>query len=115
MLHPVLIAEDSVADFFLANRAFARALSPVSLFHADDGADAIAYLQGEAPYRDRKRYPLPHVLVTDLKMPRIDGFELIEWMRQHERFKTTPIVVISNSNEPEDQEREKNWGHRNTF
>jgi len=60
-----------------------------------DGSSAIAYLNGSGEYRDREKFPLPSVLLLDLKMPRLDGFQVMEWLKTQKRFNDLLIVVVS--------------------
>jgi CheY-like chemotaxis protein len=61
------------------------------------GLEAIAYLNGDPPYRDRGRYPLPFLVLLDIKMPRVDGFDVLRWVRQQPRFANLPEVMLTGS------------------
>lgn len=98
----VLIAEDDENDAFLLRRAIAK-VDPLATFHiVDNGADAIAYMKGDGKYADRDKYPFPRVLITDLKMPKFNGFELLAWLLEHPDCNVIPKVVLSASNQTED-------------
>jgi CheY-like chemotaxis protein len=75
---------------------------------ATDGAEAIAYLQGEGRYGQREEFPLPDLLLLDLKMPLANGFEVIEWVRARPRLAPLRIVVLTTS----DQSRDIDRAHR---
>src|ERR1051326_8590666 len=78
----VLIAEDDPSDVFLLKRAFALAQIPATLHFVRDGQEAIDYLEGEAAYNDRTAYPLPDLMLLDLKMPKLNGFDVLSWLRR---------------------------------
>ena len=78
----VLIAEDDPGDVFLLQRAFSTAGVSASLHFVRDGQEAIDYLGGEASFADRTAYPLPELMLLDLKMPRLNGFDVLEWLRK---------------------------------
>jgi len=105
-----LLVEDSPDDTFLVQRAFKSAGLSHPLFAVEDGSQAIAYLSGKGPYADRKVYPLPRLVICDLKMPRVTGFEVIEWMRKDGFAKLVPIIVMSSSALPQDVNREYELG-----
>lgn len=67
-----------------------------------DGMEAMAYLRGEGEYADRERFPLPDVLLLDLNMPRMNGFETLAALRAEERWGLLPVYVLSASNLPAD-------------
>ena len=77
----VLYIEDNVDDFILLKFASRKCGTPFSLRHAADGKQAIAYLTGAGAYADRDEYPFPDLVLLDLRMPRLDGFELLQWLR----------------------------------
>jgi CheY-like chemotaxis protein len=62
-----------------------------------DGEEAIKYLRGDGQYSDRKEYPFPDLLMTDLKMPKMNGLEVLEWIRQHQDCANLPVVILSGS------------------
>jgi CheY-like chemotaxis protein len=75
-----------------------------------DGAEAIDYLRGVDDYADRERFPLPVLILMDLKMPRVDGFEFLAWLRREPGLKIIPVVVFSSSNLPQDVRRAYDLG-----
>src|SRR5258708_6317532 len=70
-----------------------------------DGQEAIEYLQGAGKYHDRSQYPFPSVIFTDLKMPRVGGFEILEWLRAHPECSVIPVIILSASRLEADVQR----------
>jgi CheY-like chemotaxis protein len=101
----ILIAEDDPNDALLLRRAFQKNGIETPVHISADGADAIAYLRGAGPYGDRERYPFPRAIITDLKMPRCSGFELLEWLDEHAECSVIPTLVLSASAEDRDVKR----------
>ncbi len=93
----ILLVEDDPNDVLLIQRAFrkARLVNPLQVVR--DGEEAIAYLGGEGAYADREQYPLPALVLLDLKLPRRSGFEVLQWIRQHAGLKRVPVVVLTSS------------------
>lgn len=94
---PVLLVEDNPDDVFFIERAFQSAQLAHPLHVLEDGEAAIEYLSGKGKYANRAAFPLPGLVLADLKLPRINGFELIEWMRHDLSCKLVPIVILSSS------------------
>ncbi len=67
-----------------------------------DGAQAIQYLGGEDKYADREAYPLPRLIVMDIKMPRQSGFDVLESLKHDPRFRRIPVIIVSGSDRPQD-------------
>jgi CheY-like chemotaxis protein len=101
----ILVAEDSAVDAFFLQRAFNRAGMAVALHVVRDGQDVVDYLQGVGHFGDRTENPLPRLLLLDLDMPRLNGFEVLRWLRQQPAFKALGVVIFSNSGEPRDVNR----------
>ncbi|ACB73330.1 response regulator [Opitutus terrae] len=104
-LDPILLVEDEPDAVTLLQHAFARAgiSHPVHTVH--DGDQAIAYLDGRSAFADRSAYPLPSVVLLDLKLPRCSGLEVLAWIRGDPRFATLPVVVLTSSKERSDLRR----------
>ncbi len=102
---PVLLVEDSPDDAFFVKRAFASAGLNHPLSFVEDGAQAIEYLCGKGKYADRNMYPVPGLVIADLKMPRVSGFDLIRWMRSDGYARLIPVIVLSSSALPQDVNR----------
>ena len=75
-----------------------------------DGEEAIEYLSGKGRYGDRERYPLPCVIITDLKMPKLNGFELLKWLSHRPEFDRVPKLVLSSSSEQRDRDQAASLG-----
>jgi CheY-like chemotaxis protein len=93
----VLLVEDDPYDAKLIVRAVekARFLNPIET--VADGEAAVAYLSGQPPYDDRARYPLPVLILLDLKLPKLDGFEVLRWIRGLPLLRRIPVVVLTSS------------------
>ena len=100
--HSVLLVENNQDDILLTQRAFQKAKFTAELAVVEDGDLAIHYLNGYGQYSDRARYPLPTLLLLDLKLPRRSGFEVIEWIRADTRMQRLPVVILSSSNQKRD-------------
>ena len=96
----ILVAEDDSTDAFFLQRAFNRAGIPVALHFVRDGEEVIQYLEGSGPFADRASNPLPSLLLLDLKMPRLDGFDVLSWIRKRPEFDHLQVVLFSSSDEP---------------
>lgn len=94
---PILLAEDDKNDIFLMRRAFDSAGFQNPLFVVHNGQEVIEYLSGAQPYEDREKAPLPGLLLLDLKMPLMDGFDVLRWLRKRAEFDTLPVVILSSS------------------
>ncbi len=99
---PILLVEDNPDDEALTLRAFSKneVRRPVVVAH--DGVEAIEYLFGTGEYANRDRHPLPEVILLDLKLPRIDGLEVLRRIRAEEATAMLPVVVLTTSGEPRD-------------
>ncbi|WP_293351368.1 MULTISPECIES: response regulator [unclassified Microcoleus] len=94
----ILLVEDSPVDILLMQRAFRdRIFTNTSLQIVRDGDAAVFYLNGDGEYSDRERYPLPAIILLDLKLPRRSGHEVLSWLKQQPQLKRLPVVVLTSS------------------
>lgn len=101
------LIEDNLHDVRLVEQALKNAPPHLRLIHVGDAWDAVNYLRGEDHYSDRKKHPLPDVILLDLKMPGFDGFDFLHWLRTDspDHQKLLPVIVMSSSTLKEDVER----------
>ncbi len=93
----ILLAEDNQDDVLLVRRAFQRCgfVNPIEV--VPNGVEAIKYLKGQGDYGNREMYPIPSVLLLDLKMPILSGFDVLKWVRSHPEWKVLPVIVLTTS------------------
>ena len=101
----ILQVEDCEEDVFLLKYAFKRAEIENPVYVAVDGQQAIEYLGGAGTYSDRKQYPLPCLVLLDLKLPRKKGLEVLEWIRAEPTLKWLIVIILSSSIHDKDVER----------
>ena len=106
----ILLAEDDENDIFLMGRAFDRAGIPNPLFVVRNGQEAVDYLAGTGDYAQRDKYPLPGLMLLDLKMPWMDGFDVLKWLRTHPQFDLLPVVVLTSSKLQSDVDKSRQLG-----
>ena len=93
-------------------RAFEKARLANPLQVVRDGEEAIAYLSGAGDFADREAHPLPVIILLDLKLPRVSGFEVLEWLQNHPELADIPVVVLTSSDEQPDVAKAKQLGAR---
>ncbi len=108
----VLYAEDVETDRFFMQMAFRKAGMAECLRMVPDGAEAVDYLAGIGVYGDREQHPLPAVMLLDLSMPNMGGFEVLEWMRAHAEAALLPVVVFTSSAREEDRAKALGLGEK---
>ena len=110
--HCVAVAEDDRDEVFLLRWAFEKAGLDHQFIELNDGEAIIAYLSGTPPYDDRVRFPLPRLLLLDLKMPKRNGFEVLAWLAARPDLNNLPAVVLTSSQFGDDIQMAKKLGAR---
>ncbi len=93
----ILLVEDNAEDVFLIQRAFSAAGATKDLVVVSDGQAALAYLKGLGQYSDREKHPLPDLMLLDLDMPKVNGFEVLSWIRSQKGLRQLPVIVLTMS------------------
>ena len=98
----ILLVEDDPNDVLLIRRAFNQARISNPCHVVRDGDSAISSLAGVAPYANRNKYPLPALVLLDLKMPGTNGFEVLRWIRNQPGLRDLRVVVLTSSDDLRD-------------
>ncbi|EEF58607.1 response regulator [Pedosphaera parvula] len=101
----ILLVEDSEDDVFFFQRALNRKGAKYPVQVAMDGDEAVNYLSGKGAFSDRTRHPLPDLIFLDIQMPRMNGHEVLRWIREQPELRTIPVVILSTSSQPIDIQR----------
>jgi len=109
IIRPILLAEDSSADAEMAIDALREANLANPIVHVEDGVEALDYLLRRGRYADRMDGD-PAVLMLDIKMPRMDGLEVLQRIREDETLRRIPVVILSSSREENDLARSWDLG-----
>lgn len=104
-LSPILYAEDEPDDVFFMIRACKHAGIESLIQTVTDGHEVIRYLSGDGKYADRNRYPLPRLVLLDLHMPDLSGFDVLQWIRSTPSVAMIPVLVLTASSSESDIER----------
>jgi CheY-like chemotaxis protein len=109
------MVEDVEDDVILMLRAFQKAsmTNPIQIVRT--GEEALAYLSGEGKYASREEYPLPDLVLLDLTLPGMDGFEVLTWIRQEDSLRSLPVVVLTSSSRIRDVNRAYSLGANSFF
>ncbi len=93
----ILLAEDNPDDGLLVRRAFKNLAIQERLIILGDGHEVVDYLEGSGPYGNRTKFPLPKLLLLDLEMPRVSGFQVLDWIRRNANVRQLPVIVLTSS------------------
>jgi CheY-like chemotaxis protein len=99
----ILLIDNDVDDQFLSQLALEKVLPSGSVVHAvHSGDEAVAYMIGEGEFSDREKHPFPSLVITDLKMPNGDGFDVLEFLQNNPAWNVVPRLMFSNSDHADD-------------
>jgi len=102
MKKTILLAEDNPDDVLLTERAFKKSNILNELIIVRDGVEALNYLFAEGKYKERDSSIMPELILLDLKMPKLDGLQVLKRIREDERTKQLPVVILTTSKEEKD-------------
>lgn len=105
-----LLVEDDRAYARIVLHILRKTRPECSVFHVTDGCEALQYIQGQGMYSDRSTYPLPDLVLLDLRMPKMDGFEVLRMLKGDPRTRHLTVVVMTSSDLSIDQERCEEYG-----
>lgn len=111
----VLYVENEENDVLFMRRAFKQAGLIESLRAVPSSREAMDYLSGRAPFQNRGLHPFPALLLMDLSLPSISGFDLLRWVRAQPQLQELIVVVFSSSARPEDLKRARELGANDYF
>ncbi|HET7625482.1 MAG TPA: response regulator [Verrucomicrobiae bacterium] len=111
----ILLAKDNEMEAMLVRRAIEIAGVKAGLHVVRDGQEAVDYLAGVNSFSDRVRHPFPKLMLLDLRMPRLDGFEVLGIVRNKLHFTRLPVIVLTNSENPADIKRAYELGATSYF
>lgn len=106
----LLLVEDNDDDVVLMRRAIKSAGIENSVQVVEDGQMAIEYLMGRGAFADRQAHPLPGIVLLDLKLPRVSGLEVLEWIRNNPSTRSLVVIVLTSSNQPSDMRKAYHLG-----
>jgi len=109
-MSPILYVDDEPDDIFFMVRACKRAGLEEPIETVNQGSEAIAYLSGTGKYSNRLRYPMPRLVLLDLNIPGISGFEILKWIRSTPAVSRLPVLVLTSSNQEADVRRAHTLG-----
>jgi CheY-like chemotaxis protein len=98
----ILVVEDTEDDVFFLKRALKSASIPHPVQVVEDGQKALDYLSGAGIYADRETYPLPFLVLLDLKLPYVMGLDVLKWIRSHREFDSMIVAVLTSSQQDND-------------
>jgi len=93
----ILLVEDDENDALLVRKAAQKTLAGIPISCVSNGHEAVQYLKGEGIYADRSKHPFPDIVLLDLKMPVMNGFEVLRWVRSQPKLKRLPIIILTGS------------------
>jgi len=106
----ILLVDDNEEDVLLLQRAFRKARIMNPLFEVRDGHSAIQYLSGDGAYADRTCFPIPFLILLDLRLPKLSGFEVLAWIREQRNLDELIVVVLTASERVPDMTRAHELG-----
>ncbi|MBD2441024.1 response regulator [Nostoc sp. FACHB-110] len=98
----LLLVEDEPGNILLIKRAMSKVKCNLQIQAVEDGEQAVNYLKKTIEDAYVNQYPLPNLILTDIKMPRMNGLELLAWIKQQPEFANLPVIMLSSSGEIED-------------
>lgn len=110
----ILLVEDNPDHAELVMRNMKNSQVANNIVHVEDGAVALDYLHGRGEYGDRKRFPLPHLILLDLHLPKVDGLEVLKEVKSSVKLRPLPVVILTSSAAEQDMAKAYEY-HANSY
>ncbi|MEC8138589.1 MAG: response regulator, partial [Pseudomonadota bacterium] len=91
----ILMADDDEDDRLLTQDALEESRVINNLYFVNDGVELLAYLNNQAPFEDKQKYPRPNIILLDLNMPRMDGREALKLIKENAALRSIPVVILT--------------------
>lgn len=111
----LLCVEDTESDVALMRTVVAEGNLAMEVKSVQDGGELVRYMKGEGKFTDRVLFPVPSLVLLDLKMPNTDGFQVLQWLRQQAGFKRLVVIVLTASGRQADVDRSHDLGANAVF
>jgi len=98
----ILLVEDNPDHAELVMRNMENFQVANKIFHVEDGEAALEYLRGRGRYTDRGRYPMPHLVLLDLRLPKVDGLQVLKEVKEDNNLRAVPVVILTTSDAERD-------------
>jgi CheY-like chemotaxis protein len=98
----ILLVDDNDDDAFFVEKSFKTVGSSAHIFRCIDGRETQKYLLAEAPFSSRDFYPMPDLILLDLKIPHLSGLDVLRWIREHPTLRNLVVVILSSSSQQRD-------------
>ncbi|MFC1666483.1 response regulator [Candidatus Omnitrophota bacterium] len=98
----ILLVEDSEDDILITKRAFKHLKIKSKLYIVRDGQEALDFVYHKGSYEDKQQYPIPDLILLDIKMPKVDGFQVLETLKKDLEYMTIPVIMLTSSKNQED-------------
>lgn len=106
----ILIAEDNPDDYFLFQMAIIETNESIRIYHVYNGAQLMEFLLKEDPYKKLRSHATPDLIITDLKMPFVDGLQVVKRIRDLDQFKHLPVYLFSSNDSEENRDKAEETG-----
>jgi two-component system response regulator len=98
----ILLVEDSEADVKITLRAFRNARIKNNVYVASDGQEALDFIRHQGKYKDRGKFPRPDLILLDIKLPKLDGFQVLDNIKNDLRYNFIPVIMLTSSKDEQD-------------
>lgn len=98
----ILLVEDNETDVKITLRAFSKVAIKNTIHVVNDGQEALDFMHHEGKYKDKDKFPRPDLILLDINLPKLDGFQVLEELKKDIRFNYIPIVMLTSSRDQED-------------
>jgi CheY-like chemotaxis protein len=98
----ILLVDDNDDDAFFIEKAFKTAQAPAHIFRCIDGRETQQYLEAQPPFSKRGFYPLPDLVLLDLKIPHLSGLDVLKWIREHPTLHDLIVIILTSSTQQRD-------------